>query len=174
VIEKAFGAEAPALAKALDNLASLQDASRSLAARQTQSWVDLGAAEPIDAAVNDLRAALRDPRRQDIHRLARAVDDQLMRPVRALLGNTAHVLVSPDGQLNLLPFAAPVDERGRYLVERFQFTYLTSGRDLLRLQSNSPSETNAAVVVADPAFGERAKARRNWFRRFAVLRFRLH
>lgn len=118
-------------------------------------WAALGAAEPIDAAVNDLRTALRDPRRRDIHKLARAVDEQLMRPVRALLGNTAHVLVSPDGQLNLLPFAALVDERGRYLVERFQFTYLTSGRDLLRLQSNSPSETNAAVVVADPAFGER-------------------
>jgi CHAT domain-containing protein len=118
-------------------------------------WADLGAAAPLEVAIANLRAALRDPQRTDTRKLARAVDERLMRPLRNLLGDASHVLLAPDGQLNLLPFAALVDERGRYLVERFQFTYLTSGRDLLRLPSNSPSETTAAVVVADPAFGER-------------------
>lgn len=33
-------------------------------------------------------------------RLARALDERVMRPVRRLLGGTRHVFISPDGQLN--------------------------------------------------------------------------
>jgi len=76
-----------------------------------------------------------------------------MQPVRALLGETTQLLISPDGALNLIPFAALVDEQGRYLVERYSFSYLTSGRDLLRLQVARESQSKP-LVVADPAFGE--------------------
>ncbi len=125
-----------------------------VAGRQAQC-VDLGAAEPIDRAVAAWRRALRDPQRTDANRLARALDEKVMRPVRELCGQSQHLLISPDGSLNVIPFAALVDERNRYLVERFSITYLTSGRDLLRLQVASNSRTGP-VVVADPAFGEPA------------------
>src|SRR5262249_44174872 len=59
----------------------------------------------------------------------------------------------PYGALNLIPFAALVDERGRYLVERYSFNYLTSGRDLLRLQATERSKSDP-LIVADPAFGK--------------------
>jgi CHAT domain-containing protein len=75
--------------------------------------------------------------------------------VRALLGSSQHLLISADGSLNVIPFAALVDEQNRYLVERFSITYLTSGRDLLRLQITHNAGTGP-VVVADPAFGEPA------------------
>lgn len=35
-------------------------------------------------------------------------------------------MLSPDGALNLLPFAALLDEHGEYLAQRFELTYLTS------------------------------------------------
>ena len=89
--------------------------------------------------------------------LARAVDEKVMRPVRALLGQTRRVFISPDGALNLIPFAALVDERNRYLIQRYAFSYLTSGRDLLRLQVKQPNK-QTAMVVANPDFGEEAKA----------------
>ena len=97
------------------------------------SAVDLGDAEKIDKAVEALRAALGDPARGDVRRLSRALDEAVMRPVRGLAGDSTHLLVSPDGALNLIPFEALVDERGRYLVQRYRWTYLTSGRDLLRM-----------------------------------------
>ena len=78
-----------------------------------------------------------------------------MQPVRALFGSSQHLLISADGSLNVVPFAALVDEQNRYLVERFSITYLTSGRDLLRLQVARNSRTGP-VVLADPAFGEPA------------------
>src|SRR5258705_80141 len=78
-----------------------------------------------------------------------------MQPVRGLVGSSRHLLISADGSLNVIPFAALVDEQSRHLVERFSISYLTSGRDLLRLQVARNSRTGP-VVVADPAFGEPA------------------
>ena len=118
-------------------------------------WKDLGEAESIDKAIDGLRSALRDPKRNDVKHLARAVDEKVMQPVRALLGEKTHLLISPDGQLNLLPFAALADERGHYLIERYSFTYLTSGRDLIRMWDTSVSKSKT-LVVADPSFGEPA------------------
>ena len=78
-----------------------------------------------------------------------------MRPVRARLGGLRRLLISPDGLLNVVPFAALVDEENRYLAEQYVISYLTSGRDLLRLQIPRKSQT-APVVLADPTFGEPA------------------
>src|SRR6185436_5116625 len=86
---------------------------------------------------------------------ARALDELVMRPVRGLLDGATRVLLSPDGALNVVPFAALVDESGRFLIERYDFTYLTSGRDLLRRQLRSPSRAGA-LLLANPAFGRAA------------------
>jgi CHAT domain-containing protein/Tfp pilus assembly protein PilF len=116
-------------------------------------WAHLGTAADLDRAVNAWRQALRDPKRKDVQRLARAVDEKVMQPVRALVGDATELLISPDGELNLIPFAALVDEQGHYLVQRYSFAYLTSGRELLRMQVARASETGP-LVVANPAFGE--------------------
>ncbi len=116
-------------------------------------WRELGEARAIDARIDALREALRDPQRRDVRQLARAVDTQVLQPLRPLLGDATQLLISPDGELNLLPFQALVDEQNRYLIERYAFTYLTSGRDLLRLQVARESKS-APLVIANPAFGE--------------------
>jgi len=120
-------------------------------------WKDLGAAKGIDAAVDAFRRALRDPQRHDIKQLSRALDEKIMQPVRALVGNATHLLVSPDGQLDLIPFEALVDPEGRYLIERLSVTYLTTGRDLLRMEVSRASKSGP-LVIADPAFGESGNA----------------
>jgi tetratricopeptide (TPR) repeat protein len=113
-------------------------------------WVDLGEAEPINQAVSKFRKALQS-QASDIKPVARTLDELLMQPVRQKLGNTRQVLLSPDSQLNLIPFAALVDENNQYLVENYSITYLGSGRDILRLENSSPSRS-APVVVANPDF----------------------
>jgi CHAT domain-containing protein/Tfp pilus assembly protein PilF len=117
-------------------------------------WADLGEAKMIDEAVVTLRKALRD--RQDVTAHARNLDRLVMQPFRKLLGETRQILLSPDGALNLVPFAALVDEQNRWLLERYSFSYLTSGRDLLRLQTPQP-QRNPPVLIANPYFG-RAQA----------------
>src|SRR6185503_15059042 len=85
---------------------------------------------------------------------ARALDHLLMEPVRKLLGETRWVFVSPDGPLHLVPFGALVDEQNHYLVESYLFSYLTTGRDLLRFGDNHPPSRDLPMVLANPAFDD--------------------
>jgi CHAT domain-containing protein len=114
-------------------------------------WVELGDAAEIEAEVKLLREALRDPKRTDIQKAARAVDERIMQPIRKLLGRARRLLLSPDGALNLIPFEALVDENGKYLIENYPLSYLASGRDLLRLRTQVGSQS-ASLVIANPQF----------------------
>jgi CHAT domain-containing protein len=128
-------------------------------------FAELGEADKIDQAVEAFRKALRNPQSSDadargvkevqvagesgktnVKQLARRVDELVMQPVRKLLGTRHTVLLSPDGALNLIPFAALVDENDNYLVENYQFVYLTTGRDLLRLQEKLPSQSKPLLI----------------------------
>ncbi|MBU7583075.1 MAG: CHAT domain-containing protein, partial [Nostoc sp. TH1S01] len=109
-------------------------------------WVDLGEAAEIDKLAIDFRAALATGR--TFKKLARTLDEKLIAPIRPLLGDANHILISPDGQLTLIPFEALKDEQDKFLIQNYAFSYLTSGRDLLRLQSNV-NNVSAPVVLAD-------------------------
>jgi len=114
------------------------------------AWVKLGPADAVERAVADLRRALKS-KGADVRQHARALDELIMRPARRLLGESKQLFLSPDAALNLVPFEALVDEQNRYLIESYSFTYLTSGRDLLRLQASAKSD-QPPVVIADPSF----------------------
>ncbi|MGH9843947.1 MAG: CHAT domain-containing tetratricopeptide repeat protein, partial [Blastocatellia bacterium] len=113
----------------------------------------LGEAGAIDEAIHKLRGALRDPRQKNVKELSRAVSEKVMQPVLPLLSGARQLLISPDGALNLIPFEALVDEQDQYLIGSYSFTYLTSGRDLLRLQVARASKSNP-LVIAGPEYGE--------------------
>jgi hypothetical protein len=121
-------------------------------------WVDLGEAEYINKRIVSLREALGEidleRPRVPFHRvqnIARALDQEVMQRLRPLLGDSHLVLLSPDGALNLVPFGALLDEEKRFLIERFTFTYLTTGRELLRFQSPSPGPQES-VIIANPDY----------------------
>lgn len=114
--------------------------------------VDLGPARPVDEAVARLREALasRDAAylgpAQELHAL-------VFEPLRPLLGDARRIFISPDGQLSLVPFAALHDGQ-RFLVDTFDFTYLTSGKDLLPGATEVP-RSRSVMVLADPDFAAR-------------------
>lgn len=121
------------------------------------AFVDLGESGPIERAAFAFRKELSNPNSQGHEKIARDLDERVMRKVRPLLGGKTRVLISADGALSLIPFAALVDEHGRYLVENFEITYLTSGRDLVRLARQTNVQNGNAVVLANPAFGLRTQ-----------------
>jgi CHAT domain-containing protein len=129
--------------------------------RASPVGVDLGAVAELNLLIGRFRNALRDPASQ-VKTPARALDERVMQPLRASLDGVARLLISPDGDLNLVPFEALVDGQGRYLIERYATSYLTSGRDLLRMQI-SRAVPGRPVIVADPLFGEPAAASALYF-----------
>ena len=120
----------------------------------TLLWADLGEAETIDHAVTAFRQVLGNRTKNistEVKRAAQNLDKLVFQPVRTLIGPARHLLISPDGALNLIPFAALVDAKGTFLVERYTLTYLTSGRDLLRMQVKVPYQ-QPAMVIANPDY----------------------
>ncbi|MGP1387787.1 MAG: CHAT domain-containing tetratricopeptide repeat protein [Thainema sp.] len=129
--------------------------------------VDLGNATEIDAAVQTFISLLQDQSaifrrnsgtvmsvvRPDV--VANTTDtlySLIFEPLAPYLQGVDHLLISPDSQLNQVPFEALQPEAGEeYLVQQYQLSYLNSGRDLLKLDVVEPSQ-NPAVILADPDY----------------------
>ena len=113
--------------------------------------VDLGETATVDRQIARYNQALRTQNNQ-ISKISRELDEMLMAPIRPLLGDKTQLLISPDGQLNTMPFDSLVDSQGRYLLQSYQISYLNTGRDLIRLQQHKPSQ-KPPVIVANPTYG---------------------
>jgi len=115
---------------------------------------ELGKADEVDLSIDSLRKSLQDPSGNNVQQFARIVHEKIIQPILPYVENTEHLLISPDGTLNLVPFEVLVDKQHHYLIEKFLCSYLTSGRDLLRLQFARQSEA-VPVLIANPLFGQR-------------------
>jgi CHAT domain-containing protein/tetratricopeptide (TPR) repeat protein len=114
--------------------------------------IDVADADEIDRAI---QSSLR-----RLERIGHEVEDQLAaarelhillwQPLAKAVGNAGTVVFSPDGQLNLVPFAALMDADGRFFVENHATAYLTSGRELARTAMGRPDRP--LFLVANPAF----------------------
>jgi CHAT domain-containing protein/lipopolysaccharide biosynthesis regulator YciM len=122
-----------------------------LRATGTARWTDLGPAAAIDHNIQTFREYLQDgssSENRQRNQIARTLDRQIMQPIRQHFGDAQHLLLSPDAALNLIPFEALKDEEGKYLIERYAFSYLTTGRDLIRF-SDSPPSRQVPVVFSE-------------------------
>ena len=132
----------------------------------------LGDAAPIDAAVAEAVAASADPKRQaEAPEKLAAVSKLVLAPLQRELAGVRELFVSPDGELNRLPFAAlpvagptgggltdgPISADGRTLGAAVALRLLTTGRDLLRLQQ--PAKAGAApMLIANPDFNAASRS----------------
>jgi CHAT domain-containing protein/tetratricopeptide (TPR) repeat protein len=118
--------------------------------RAQTAFVFLGPAPPIEAAVAAWRAAA-----QKGGRDAKA-DDALRRlawePIaKALPEKTDRLFLAPDGQLAVLPFEAIRLAGDSFLVERYQVSYVSCGRDLMP-RAAVPGKPGPALLLADPDY----------------------
>jgi CHAT domain-containing protein len=95
----------------------------------------------------------------------------VLAPLQRELAGVRELFISPDGELNRLPFAAlpvagpksggigdgPITADGRTLGDAVALRLLTTGRDLLRLQQ--PAKAGAApVLIANPDFNAASRS----------------
>jgi len=64
------------------------------------------------------------------------------------------LFICPDGALTLIPFQIlPLNSQtNQLLIDQYQITYLTAGRDLLRYKYQPNRTASEALVIADPNF----------------------
>lgn len=141
---------------------------------ESVEMVDIGEAEYIDSLIREFRelvsGAGKNPESQlgmfgkhppklifrEYHpqagiKLRQAIFDKL----RPALKKHQHLVIAPDGELNLVPFQIlPSDDTGeKMLIDAFTISYLTVGRDMLRpkIETKRPASLNA-LVFASPNF----------------------
>lgn len=137
--------------QAMPVLAPRRYAAFVVAAKGDPVLIDLGPAPAIEAAIETFRKAVADPKSTQVPALGRALYDLTMAKLTPALGGATNLLLAPDGALNVVPFSALVDDKGKFLLQTYTFTYLTSGRDLLRLGVKTKAQ-GGGVIFADPSF----------------------
>ena len=127
-----------------------------LGADGTISATDLGTAAPIEARIQQA-LAITEAGEIDPAPSWRQVS-QAVFPAELLNRLSAYQrwFVSPDGELNRIPFASltPPSSPDQRLVDTIQLRLITSGRDLVPLQQPAARPpVQQPVVLADPDFG---------------------
>lgn len=124
-----------------------------LTSRGPPRGVALGEAAAIDRAVEAVLSAMR-PRSdaKATQAALRHLHSLVMTPLADSLKGVAHLIVAPDGELSRVPFEALVDGQGHSLLEICLVSYVTTGRDLLRLQLGQRSRSSG-VLMAAPEYG---------------------
>jgi len=112
--------------------------------------VDMGAAAMIDPQARGLLAALSSPQ-GDAVKAGQAVYARVMKRLVDALAGRRNIYLSLDGTLSVIPFDALHDGTD-YLLGRYRFHYLSSGRDLLREAAQRTA--GASLVLGNPDFGK--------------------
>ena len=89
-----------------------------------------------------------------IPRAAIQLRQKILNPVWDFVKDSQQIFISPDGDLNLLPFGIlPLDDTGKELLsDRYKISYLSSARDLFRSTVSTNRPASAPLVIADPKF----------------------
>ena len=122
------------------------------------SSFDLGLAAKVDAELKTYRSLMVPPRegasqdslRQAAHELYKLV----WKPLEQSLPGGGRIYISPDSDLALLPFDGLVDESGKYLVQSWDVSYLTSGRQLAEMKSWRGTSKGVSIFATSRFTGQ--------------------
>jgi len=120
-------------------------------------FIRLAARAEIDAEVLRLRGAITTSDEKTARSSASLIYSLLVQPLATQLSSDVRgLVVSPEGDLNFLPFAVLLDEHDNFLSEKYPITYVGSARDLVRKSSEDPAKSLA--LFADPTFDASGEA----------------
>ena len=111
----------------------------------------IGLASDVEGLVQDFRKGLASPTTDLAREAGKLLNESLVQPLADALRGTDRWVISADGALHLIPFAALVDAQGAYLLQGPEIAYVTSGRDLVRMTSRRAPQ-GGVLVLANPAF----------------------
>lgn len=122
------------------------------------SLVDLGDSQQIESLVEQTLSLIK----IELHQRNKTSIANTLRSLQQLhsrvwahfephVKGASKIFLSPDGLLNLVPFAALVTPDGQYLVEQHRLTYLSSTKDLIKRPTYIKPEIDL-VLIANPAY----------------------
>ncbi|MDP2278041.1 MAG: CHAT domain-containing protein, partial [Nitrospirota bacterium] len=91
------------------------------------------------------------PDKAALDKAARAIYDLAIKPLEKYIKGRKQLFISPDGNLNLIPFEALVTPSNKYLMEEYTISYISAGRDIIRFTDTNIAKGDA-LIIADPDY----------------------
>jgi CHAT domain-containing protein len=114
-------------------------------------FVRIGEMASIYRSIRALRTAMNNGDTSGFDEQTSWLSEKLWSPIAAKIPQQVNrLIISPDGELNFLSFAALLDAQGKFLAETHDISYMGSARDLVRETKSMPSRT--LRLFANPAF----------------------
>jgi tetratricopeptide (TPR) repeat protein len=118
---------------------------------QVPQWFGLGELDSLQPAMEKLRSAIA-KQRWDFKAASQPLTRRIFSPLEPALEGIDTLILSPDGPLHTVPFAALVDDQGRWLSARFQLREVTTARDVFQLADKAFEPREPPLVLADAHF----------------------
>jgi CHAT domain-containing protein len=81
--------------------------------------------------------------------------EAMIKPFEKLLTDKKKIIIIPDGQLSFVPFETLVDEKGKYLTETYNISYLPSIKVAeLLLKRQSTYKGSKVALIGNPVYNE--------------------
>jgi len=134
-------------------------------------WIDLGPADRIDENIALFRREILigDITVEKAGKASKKLYKLVFDPLKKGLGDATELFISPDGNLNLIPFEVLQTPGGRFLIEDYTFNYLAVGRDILSF-GNIEKKAEKALIIGDPDFDLGVDEKTNILRRLDLAR----
>jgi len=127
-----------------------------------ESRIDIGEAENIDSIINDYIEKMKQASivynkhgishgKGDLNAIAKMMYKVIMKPIEPYIKGKKHLYISPDSNLNLIPFEVLLDPDDKYLLEDYMISYIGAGRDIARFNDTTVTK-NDALIMADPDY----------------------
>jgi len=127
---------------------------------------DLGYTEEIDALINDYRTEIikaentkRPPVKKKLDTISKILYSELLKPLEKHFNGINNIYISPDGNLNLLPFEILITTSKEYIIDKYLVNYIAAGRDIIRFIDKT-STNNKILIMADPDYDMTLKEKR--------------
>ena len=119
--------------------------------------LDLGLAENLENKIKNTLIAIEEGLK-DADKLLRDISKIIIKPIAELTQESNTWFISPEGELNKIPFAALGLKNNDYLLsDQIKIRLLTTGRELIDLYEKKKSKSNFSFVIANPLFDREGK-----------------
>ena len=120
--------------------------------------INLGNSEEVDKHINAFLKEMNRPRTDKklprvkiLKKHGKNIYQRIFKPAVPFIRSRENLFISPDGNLNLIPFEVLVAANGKYLMEDHQIGYIGAGRDILKFNDKTVAKGDV-LIMADPDY----------------------
>ena len=113
--------------------------------------IDLGDSSTIEKYINNALISSEEYL-PDAQIMWNKVATLIIEPLEKFINDKEILYISPDAELNRIPFSAMANKKDIFLTDQFELRLITTGRELVILNKKNKLEKNQSLVAADPNF----------------------